>query len=61
MKNCLHECIIIITETPKGEINGIEYTEISKVYVQCEECKQILPIKRITTEYRTIPLTKIYQ
>ena len=56
---CLHENIVIVTETPKGEITGITYTEMSKVYVQCQDCRRILPIKRISTEYRTIPLTKI--
>ena len=52
MGNCEHTNIIIVTETP----NDGKFQQVSKKYVECEDCHEILPIQRITKINRKVTL-----
>lgn len=54
MNNCLHENIVLVTEKPRDNKGNMQ---IDKFYVECEYCKTILPIHRVTQEERITKLT----
>lgn len=49
---CNHENIVCVTETPQ---NGKRFGT-HRTFIECEKCKKVLPIKRITNEDRTIDI-----
>lgn len=53
---CNHENIVLVTEKPSEEIDGILYFQADKFFVECEDCHQVLPIRRVTKEQRDVPL-----
>jgi hypothetical protein len=58
MKDCKHTNIVLVTENPIGlnkKGNKI-YMGIPITFVECEDCKIILPIHRVTQEKRDVPL-----
>ena len=58
MKDCKHTSIVLVKETPQGEIGGVMHYEEPKTYVICEDCEVILPIYRITSKDIKVPLTQ---
>jgi len=53
MNDCLHLNIVLVTEKPQDNKGNIG---IEKKFVECADCKTILPIHTITQEVRIIPL-----
>ena len=50
-KYCKHESIIMVTEKPRDSEGNMQ---IGRTFVECESCKEILPIHRVTKEDRII-------
>ncbi len=55
-RDCIHDHIVVVTERPKGTINGAIYQQADKHFVECADCQEMLPITLITKETRIKPL-----
>ena len=53
MEGCIHENIVLVTEKPRDNKGNMQ---MGKTFVECEDCKEILPIHRITKEERIVSL-----
>lgn len=55
IQNCPHHHIVCVTKQPKDDKGNMEAPE---TFVECEDCGKVLPIYRITSEVRIVPLTE---
>ena len=53
MSNCKHLSIVLVTEKPR-DLKG--NFQSGKTFVECEDCKEVLPIFRVTQEERVVPI-----
>jgi hypothetical protein len=51
MKDCNHENIVLVIEKPRDNKGNMQR---DRTFVECEDCKTILPIRRITKEERIV-------
>lgn len=53
--NCPHENICLVTQTPTdGKV-----IQPDKFFVECSDCKEILPIRTVTQRSEKVPLINI--
>ena len=50
MSKCNNLSIVLVTEKTKGSFQP------SKLFVECEDCGEVLPILSVTQEERIVPI-----
>ena len=53
MSKCKHLSIVLVTEKSKDLKSNLQS---GKVFVECEDCREVLPIFRVTQEERIVPI-----